>query len=817
MAGLPVRTGGPATSKDAPQIMQRHVLTAITFAASLFCLTPAGAQSADTLGTALTATMIWSAGTPAEAGYLHAGFRRDLELAATPRSAVLHLFAYTRYQLFANGEYIGRGPNRFQNQRPEYDSWDLRLRAGRNVIAVLVHRDQPSGRVMQHAPGFTARLELVQADGTKQVIASDTAWRGFREAAYGPQPAAWASFAENLDARHSPGDWSAPDFDASALPAAVPVNTADAKVWPALSPRSIPPLRETRVPFTTETKGPATVEGDAFVLDKGAELLLAVPRIVQAYPVLDIEAEAGAKLETTPLLPEGAAQQPSSYITRAGRQRWIGGDTWAFNTLSLRVTEGRAKVRVGRLMEVLYPFDLIGRFASSDPLLDRIWAISTRSLQLLSEDAYVDCADRERVEWMDCDPPAYDVTRVAFAGPGDHGQPRWGDARLFAAMLRRTALTQREDGMVKAHTCSERWDIHAIMEDRACDWVEGLRKYYEATGDAAFIRELMPQLTGLLDWFLARRTERGLVRAREWVAWDNPMTYATCEGTANNAFIQRALADAAWLAGQLGDEASAAKWSAAAGALFKAFNEHLWNETEGAYAAAYGTPELLPNDRLFKQSINLKISGNLVEPTLHANLFALDRGLVPAARRDRVVAWTLAHADQIKQIMAQHFFFKLLYSLDDPAHDRTVLNRLRTWKNMADSPWQTTWEMTDGGSKAHCYGMVPAHTLSTYVLGVRRDAPVGEKRIVIQPHLGDLTHAEGSVVTEFGPVVVAWKRDGEHLDFTLEIPKGVQAEVLLPAGPAGSVTLDGQAVTTKAQGRWRTFATGPGSHVGLSR
>jgi len=542
-----------------------------------------------------------------------------------------------------------------------------------------------------------------------------------------------------------------------------------------------------------------------------------VPRIVQAYHVLDIEAHAGATLATTPLLPEGATQAPSTYITRAGPQRWTGGDTWAFKTLSVRVVEGRAKVRVVGLIEVLYPFDLVGRFSSSDPLLDRIWAISTRSLQLLSEDAYVDCADRERVEWMDCDPPAFDVTRVAFAGPGERGQPRWGDARLFAAMLRRTALTQREDGMVKAHTCSERWDIHAIMEDRACDWVEGLRKYYEATGDATLIRELMPQLTGLLDWFLARRTERGLVRAREWVAWDNPMTYATCEGAANNAFIQRAFADAAWLAGQLGDEASAAKWSAAAGALFKAFNEHLWNEAEGAYAAAYGTPELLPNDRLFKQSINLKISDNLVEPTLHANLFALDRGLVPAARRDRVVAWTLTHADQIKQIMAQHFFFKLLYSLDDPAHDRTVLTRLRAWKNMADSPWQTTWEMTDGGSKAHCYGMVPAHTLSTYVLGVRRDAAVGEKRLIIQPHLGDLTHAEGVVVTEFGPVAVSWKRDADQLAFTLELPKGVQAEVLLPAGPAGTVTLDGDALKTQARGRWRTFQMDAGSYAGLSR
>ena len=45
-----------------------------------------------------------------------------------------------------------------------------------------------------------------------------------------------------------------------------------------------------------------------------------------------------------------------------------------------------------------------------------------RGLEITSEDAYVDCADRERVEWMDCDPPAFDVTRVAMAGPAADGK-----------------------------------------------------------------------------------------------------------------------------------------------------------------------------------------------------------------------------------------------------------------------------------------------------------------------------------------------------------------------------------------------------------
>ena len=115
---------------------------------------------------------------------IHVGFRRTFDLAAVPASAQIHLFAYTRYKLFVNGEYVGRGPNRFENRRPEYDTWDIaaRLHAGSNVIAVLVHRDWPGessggfgrtlSRIRRHEPGFTAQLELVDG-GKKTIINTD--------------------------------------------------------------------------------------------------------------------------------------------------------------------------------------------------------------------------------------------------------------------------------------------------------------------------------------------------------------------------------------------------------------------------------------------------------------------------------------------------------------------------------------------------------------------------------------------------------------------------------------------------------------------
>ena len=171
----------------------------------------------------------------------------------------------------------------------------------------------------------------------------------------------------------------------------------------------------------------------------------------------------------------------------------------------------------------------------------------------------MDCTDRERVEWMDCDPPAFDVTRVAMAGPTADGKEIFADPRLLEEMLRRTAYTLQPGGWVKAHTSSDRFDIHAKMEDRACDWVEGARRYYESCGQTEVIREIWPAIVAQMNYFLDRRTSRGLVLAREWVVWGDPVGYQTCEGTALNAFVSRALADAAFLGNLIGEKAAGEK------------------------------------------------------------------------------------------------------------------------------------------------------------------------------------------------------------------------------------------------------------------
>jgi hypothetical protein len=737
----------------------------------------------------------------------HAVFLRAFDLDSVPASASIRLFSYTRYRLYVNGTYMGRGPSRYQNQRPEYDTREIaeKLRPGKNTVAVLVHCDAPTGRIMRHAPGFAALLKLGKGDSAS-TIATDPGWQARPDLSFGPRDEAWASIGENLDARKG-FDLTNPDLSAAHWPAAVPVGGPDFfPVWPRSTPLQ---MEKSRAWSASSSKLPLLLKPDK-------ELLLEVPEIVQAYHLLEFDAEEGSEIEASYLLPEGESTGASTYIARAGAQSWMGGDTFAFKQLSLRLKSGKVLMRRAEATEVRYPFETVASFDSSDESLNQLWRICARSHQVLSEDAYVDCADRERVEWTDNSPPAFDCTRTIMRGPDDGEKTYWGDSRLLEALLRRIALTQQPDGQMKAHSCSDRWDINAIMEDRSCDWVIQLREYYESSGNQALVRELWTPLTRLMRWFLDRRTPRGLVLAREWEVWDNPLRYQICEGAGLNALFYRALRDAAWLGMQIGEDEQASRYEASAFKLQQDYNRELWNDQQGAYDGALFGPGSKTATQLNGKMFQGPIVNGRFHPDVQAELFALYADIVPPERLDSVRRYVLAHAQDVTAVMSHYYLFDALYKLQKPEMDAEVLARIRTqWKAQIESPWQTTWEdLRGGGSKVHIYGTLPAYFLTAFVLGARREGPVSARSIVIEPRCGGLQWAKGIAVTEFGPVAVDWKtlQDGSF-QLHLDCPAGCHTRVrLYRRGRDASITLDGVPHKAKLVGTFLEVPITPGKH-----
>ncbi|MBM4086970.1 MAG: alpha-L-rhamnosidase, partial [Planctomycetes bacterium] len=125
------------------------------------------------------AKWIWAAGDGKEPNVFYY-FRRELAWDGPTDSARLFIAADTRYQLFVNGQFVGRGAPQSQPYYQYYDERDLGpfLKPGANCIAVLVNYvgNQPDTR-----GGLLA--ELVDGRGQTRLI-TDGSWRVARAAAY---------------------------------------------------------------------------------------------------------------------------------------------------------------------------------------------------------------------------------------------------------------------------------------------------------------------------------------------------------------------------------------------------------------------------------------------------------------------------------------------------------------------------------------------------------------------------------------------------------------------------------------------------------
>ncbi len=761
----------------------------------------------DEIGAFLREQMIWADAT-ADVGNHFVAFHRSFKLPAKPSVATLHLFADTRYLLWINGRYVLRGPCRFDPKGPEYDTVPVSnyLKQGRNDVAVLVFGNQVSnGRMMAHVPGLAASLVAVDAAGRRVEISTNRTWRWTDKTRHLAPEISWSGVADVMDARRESADWTEQDFNDSSWKSAVFI---DSSSWGPLTARRTPLEQEVGLTPKPINAGPLPVR-----LRRGEHITFDIGQMAQAYVIMEFEATEGSHVDVTQAerLIDGKLANSCVHncIAKAGRQTFMNTETIGCHYIDVQVHSGDVQLLSLGVVDRRFPYVDAGRFASSDPFLNQLWARAQHTLRMCADDAYMDCATRGRAEWMgDAAVVEYPTTRVMFAGPVAEGDTAHSDSTLIKSAIRHMAQSQSTDGRIKAHHPSDRWDTNGFIEDYSCLWVQALFQYYQNTGDVAFAKEMWPVMAKQMHWFLAQRSPEGLVRGREFAMFDNPLKYQTGEGATLNAFVYRALLDAAQLGDLVGEKDRAVFCRDAAEGIAKSFNRHLWNETEGTYSGGI-------------------FGGKLQAPTVHAALVALNRDIVPAARKERVQAWLFAH--YLTAIASPYTSFWLLEELYRESRDVEALNFVRkNWASMlAVADTDTLMESFTGGEPCHNFGASPAYFLSAYVLGVRLNGPISEHRILIEPRLADLESVTGSVVTELGVVPVSWKRKLENkgLDFHFEVPPNTTAMVHIPLyDGVTKVVLNDLVVMTEGnpekgatiQGGYLAIALGPGEYAGAA-
>jgi alpha-L-rhamnosidase len=181
-------------------------------------------------------------------------FRRTLELPDDPSEAIVRITADSRYELYVNGEWIGHGPPRSWPSPWPVDEYDLRgrLRAGRNVIAVLVqHYGIGTFQYIACDAGLLAELQY-KVGQERLTIVTDGSWRATPHAAFAtsvPRISVQQAWEEQFDARAFDPSWQALSYDDSTWPGATVVRPAGEPPHEAFELRDIPFLtREPRSP-----------------------------------------------------------------------------------------------------------------------------------------------------------------------------------------------------------------------------------------------------------------------------------------------------------------------------------------------------------------------------------------------------------------------------------------------------------------------------------------------------------------------------------------------------------------------------------------
>ncbi len=345
-----------------------------------------------------------------------------------PETFRVRVTADNRYELFVNGQRVGRGPARGDVAHWRYDTIELapHLRDGSNVLAAVVwylDRDLAPMAQIGLEPAFLVCAD--PEDDAAAVVNTPEGWRCTRNPAYTFEPLNRgdvrgyyvAGPTERVDAASYPWGWERPDFDDNAweaprrLDAGAPRGSRDAHSPWMLVANPLPPMERTLEPAGAVVRSEgAMVENhrispdQPLTLPAGARATILLDRghLTTGYPELEVEGGAGStvRLRFAEALLGGPKQDTkgnrgeiegkvlqgyADTFLPDGPRRVFRPLWWrTYRYLQVEVEVGDAPITLHDLRDdfTAYPFEERGRFAASDKGLTPIWDVGWRTARL---------------------------------------------------------------------------------------------------------------------------------------------------------------------------------------------------------------------------------------------------------------------------------------------------------------------------------------------------------------------------------------------------------------------------------------------------
>ncbi len=717
-------------------------------------------------------------------------FAREFD--ATGEPLVLHVSADERYELYLDGERIGRGPDRGDLDHWHYASYRIELDAGRHRLEAWCWKLQSAsplaqiswrgGFVLAAEGGYDAQLTTGKAPWQVTRLVSQRPIDSGNGSCFGIGAALewdarvhpWAG-GEAVEATVVRGPvkdnkWGVSTVGWRLVPSPLP-ERLDRRVTPGRIVAGGAGLldRDTPVPaealdWTGRGDWQAVVDGSGAVTVPAHTKLYVVWDLEQyfcAHPRLEVSGGRDARvhwgwsegpyqangrvkgnrdeiaskrfvLYSDRFIGDGGARSFTSHWWRSGR----------YCVLQVETAAEPLTVTALALNETRYPLEMTGTLQTPDPALPAVIDLCVRGLQMCSHETYMDCPYYEQLMYVGDTRLEMLTTYVATH-----------DDRLVRQGIRLFDFSRVNWGFV-----NERYPCREPQHSPTFSmiWAMTLRDYAWWRNDPAFVADRMIGLRSMLEHFEPYRNADGLLEGlpgwsfMDWVQqWDTGYAPEGRFGlsSVNNLLYVLSLQAAADLETLAGESLLAKRHARRAKQVGKAVLAQFWDAKRGLIANE-------TSRETFSE---------------HAQALALLGGVVTGARARRVLKGLLAGDDLHRA--SYYFSFYLFEALRAMGQGHRFLDQLGRWKEMVALGCRTPLESFEPSrSDCHAWSSQPLFHLYATTAGIRPASP-GFRTVAIEPQLGDWPRIAGEMPHPDG--VIRFDIDQQKGTATLDLPAGL--------------------------------------------
>ena len=728
----------------------------------------------------------------------------------------IHVTADERYELFLDGERIGRGPERGDPYNWFYETHDLDLASGNHKLVARVWSlgEKAAMAQMSVHPGF---LLAAEGEWTERLSTGLAPWETKRLSGYDFIPtriAHWRGHTTHIDGTAYP--WGVEDGAGEDWQPVQVLGHGIGKIidWEyyrihVLQPAPLPamlnqPVKSAEVRHVSAVPGadtaPIPVHAAEHLADEAQQwqvllagegsvtlppnthrrLIIDMNNYVCAYP--EVIASGGAGSTVRIHWAESLAHDYNLQVLDKGNRNEIegkhftgfgdvfvpdGGDQRRFMPLwwnagryiEIYVQTGAQPLTLSSLIfhETRYPLEMEGQFSASEPQLNALTPLFIRALQATAHETYFDSPYYEEMMYagdtrLEC--------LITYVMTRDNRLPRKA-LRMYDASHLPFGLTQAR------YPCR----VTQIIGPFCLWWVGMVYEYAHWRDDLDFVKTTMTGVRMTLEAF--RRyidPQNGLLLplpgwntldwVPEWTAGNPPEATSGYSGVLHWQLIYT-LTLAAELEDRLGESESAARLRRWQSELVQTGLDAFWNDERGLIADT-----MSPAPLTFSE---------------HAQCFALLSGVLDDHRAQQVAEGLFTAPDLSRETI--YFSHYLLEVCRQTGRMDVFFQRLQElWYPLLEHGLKTTLEKPEPSrSDCHGWGSHPLYHYFATILGIR-PAGLGFRTVEIRPQLGSLTHASGTLVHPQGEINADVRLEGGQL----------HGEITLPAEVTGRLYHDGQ-------------------------